>query len=191
MNDNDDEFIPAASIGDTDLDAVAWTKPDAAREIARLEDLMDRGDETKDDFLRLCQLLVDVGSTADTEHLLRRNLTFYDGKSLYNRLFGSEKPDEFNMAVSAFESHFGLNLELIEENDFLVSTFRFDGGKSRTDDFQLLSRPCEVRIGYIERERCEADVVLHDPEREMVGADECLLMYFLNGVWELADDADV
>jgi hypothetical protein len=41
-------------------------QPRAAKEIARLEALMNRGEETKDDFSRLCQYLFDVGSVAAT-----------------------------------------------------------------------------------------------------------------------------
>ena len=45
MDDKDEYAIPAASIGHTDLDAVADTNPVAAKEISRLEDLVNRGED--------------------------------------------------------------------------------------------------------------------------------------------------
>ena len=190
MDDEDKYAIPAASIGDTDLNAVEQTNPAAAKEIARLEDLMNRGEESKDDFLRLCQLLFDVGSAGDSEYLLRRNLDYYEGDSLYKQLFGTTKQDEYDTAVDAFKSQFTLELKPIETNDFLDTTFRSDGGPSRSDDFQLLSNPCEVRIGYSHQDKIDADIVLLDPAQDVFNADECLFMFFLNGVWEIADPID-
>lgn len=190
MNDEDGYAIPAASIGDTDLDAVARVNPSAAVEIARLDDLMNRGKESKDEFLRLCQLLFDVGSIAAAEILLRRNLDYYEGKALYTQLFGTEKQEEFDTAIEAFGSQFGIRLSLTENNDFLVSTFRSDGAPPRSDDFELLSQPCEIKIGYIEQDKIEADIVLFDPDRDEFHADECLFLYFVNGVWEIADPMD-
>ena len=74
-----------------------------------------------------------------------------------------------------------------ENNEFLISTFHSDGGPPRSGNFELLSQPCEIKIGYIEQDKIEADVVLHAPNREVFDADECRFMYFLDGVWELAD----
>jgi len=190
MDDEDKYAIPAASIGDTDLDAVAQTNPAATKEIARLEDLMNRGEESKHHFLRLCQLLFDVGSVADSEYLLRRNMDYYEGESLYRRLFGTAKQEEFDTAIDAFRSQFDLNLTLAEENDFLVTVFHSDSGPPRSDEFQLLSHPCEIKIGYIEQDKIEADIALLDPDREVFDVDECLFMYFVNGVWEIADPMD-
>lgn len=187
MNDEDKYAIPAAGIGDIDLNVVARTNPTAAKEIARLEGLMNRGEESKDEFFCLCQLLFDVGSVADSEYLLRRNLDCYQGGALYKKLFGTAKQEEFDAAIDAFKSQFDLNLTLVERNDFLDTTFQSDGGPPRSDDFQLLSHPCEVRIGYIQQEKIEADIVLLAPDRDTFEADECLFMYFVNGVWEIAD----
>src|SRR3954447_19813797 len=128
MDHEDGYAIPAANIGDTDLVALAQTNPAAAKEIARLEDLMNRGEETKEEFLKLCQLLFDAGSVAASELLLRRNLDYYEGHALYARLFGTERQEEFDAAIEAFESQFDLELVLVAEEDFLVSTFRADGG---------------------------------------------------------------
>jgi hypothetical protein len=179
--------IPAANIGDTDLIALARTNPEAAKEIARLEDLMNRGEETNEEFLRLCQLLFDVGSVAAAEILLRRNLDFYEGGVLYARLFGPAKQDEYEAAIEAFRSQFNLEMVLVAHDSFLVSTFRTDGGRPRSDAFALLSHACEIRFGYVEPEKVEADVILLDPGRSVFHADECLLMSFVNGVWEIAD----
>jgi hypothetical protein len=190
MDDEDRHAIPAANIGDTDLVALAQTNPAAAKEIARLEDLMNRGEETKEEFLQLCQLLFDVGSVEASEYLLRRNLGYYEGRALYVRLFGTARQEEFDAAIEAFKSQFGVDLVLIAKKDFLVSTFRSDGGSPRFDAFALLSRPCEIKFGYIEQDKIEADVTLLDPGREVFDADECMLLFFLNGVWELADRLD-
>lgn len=187
MDDEERYAIPAASIGDTDLDAVAQTNPTAAKEIARLEDLMNRGEDTKDDFLRLCQLLFDVGSLADSEHLLRRNLDGYEGGYLYTRLFGTLKEEEFSAAVGAFKSQFDLDLVLAEKNDFLQCTFQTAVGPPRSDDLQLLSHPCEIKIGYIQKDKIEADINLQKPDCDVFNHDECLFMYFVNGMWEVAD----
>lgn len=182
--------IPAASIGDTDLDAVMQTNPAMRREIARIEDLMNRGEESKEEFLRLCQLLFDVGSVANSEYLLRRNLDYYEGQSLYERLFGAAKQEEFDSAIDAFKSQFAIDLSLYEKNDFLVTTFHSDGGPPRFDDFRLLSYACEIKIGYVRQDTIEADIVLNAPERDVFDVDECLFMYFVNGVWEVADPMD-
>jgi hypothetical protein len=178
--------IPAANIGDTDLVALAQSNPEAAIEIARLEDLMNRGEETKEEFLRLCQVLFDVGSVAAAEILLRRNLDYYEGGVLYNQLFGTAKQDEFDAAIDAFKSQFNLELTtVVEQNDFLVSRFHTDGGPPRSDAFALLSRPCEIMFGYIEQEKIEADITLFDPGRDVFETEECMLMFFVNGVWEI------
>lgn len=190
MDDEHGYAIPAANIGDTDLIALSQTKPDAAKEIARLEDLMNRGEETKEEFRRLCQLLHDVGSVAAAEILLRRNLDHYEGGALYTRLFGTAKQVEFNAAIEAFTSQFALELVLVTQNDFLVSTFHADAGRSRSDAFALFSRPCEIKFGYIEQAKIEADITLRDPGRDVFDADECLLMFFVNGVWKIADPMD-
>jgi hypothetical protein len=190
MDHKDAGAIPAANIGDTDLLALARTNPAAAKEIARLEDLMSRGEETKEEFLQLCQLLFNVGSVRGSEYLLRRNLDYYEGQALYVRLFGTVKQEEFEAAIEAFKSQFDVDLVLIAEKDFLVSTFRSNGGQPRFDDFALLSKPCEIKFGYVEQDKIEADVILLDPGREIFDADECMLLFFVNGVWELADPMD-
>ncbi len=190
MDDEDAGAIPAANIGDTDLVAIAQTNLAATKEIARLEDLMNRGEETKEEFLRLCQLLFDVGSVSASEYLLRRNLDYYEGHAIYVRLFGTARQEEFDAAIDAFKSQFDVDLELVAENDFLISTFRSDGSSPRFDNFALLSRPCEIKFGYIEQDMIEADVTLFAPGRDVLDADECMVLFFVNGVWEDADAMD-
>jgi hypothetical protein len=185
--DDDHKYaIPAASIGNTDLVSLARTNPDAAREIERLAGLMNRGEETKQEFRHLCQLLFDVGSVSAAEILLRRNADHYEGRALYAQLFGTAKQDEFESAIEAFKSQFNLELMLAAKNDFLVSTFHTDGGPPRSDAFALLSGPCEIKIGYIEENKVEANVTLLDPARDVFDADENMLLFFVQGVWEIA-----
>jgi hypothetical protein len=190
MDDENGHGIPAANIGDIDLIALAQTNPGAAKEIARLEDLMIRGEETKEEFRRLCELLFTVGAVADAELLLRRNLDFYKGEVLYKQLFGTAKQEEFDAAIESFKIQFNIELEMTAKRDFLVTIFRSHGGPPRFDEFALLSRPCEIKFGYIEQERVEADVTILDPGRDVLHADECMLMFFINGIWEIADPMD-
>ena len=140
--------------------------------------------------MRLCRLLFDVGSVAASEYLLRRKLEYYEGHALYVRLFGTARQEEFDAAIEAFKSQFDVDLELLAEKDFLISTFRSDGGPPRFDDFALLSRPCEIKFGYIEQNMIEADVALFAPGRDVLDADECMVLFFVNGVWEDADAMD-
>jgi len=128
-----------------------------------------------------------VGSVAASEILLRRNLEYYEGHALYVRLHGTAKQEEFAAAIETFKSQFDLALELVAEKDFLISVYRSDGCPPRFDDLGLLSKPCEIKFGYIEQDKVEADVTLLDPGREVFNADEILLLFFVNGVWELAD----
>jgi hypothetical protein len=190
MDDEDARAIPAATIDDTDFLTLAQTNPAAGKEIARLEDLMNRGEETKEEFLQLCQLLFDVGSVAASEYLLRRNLDYYEGHALYGRLFGTARQEEFEAAIEAFKSQFDVDLVLMAEKDFLISRFRSDGCPQRSADFALLSRPCEIKFGYIEQDVIEADVTLFAPGRDVLDADECMVLFFVNGVWEHADAMD-
>ncbi|WP_425614708.1 hypothetical protein NA78x_004583 [Anatilimnocola sp. NA78] len=132
-------------------------------------------------------MLFDVGSVAASEILLRRNLDYHEGHALYLRLFGTAKQEEFQAAIDAFKSQFDVDLVLHAEKNFLVSVFHTNGGQTRFDDFALLSRPCEIKFGYIEQDKVEADVTLLDPGREVFDADEFILLFFLNGVWKLAD----
>jgi hypothetical protein len=156
MSDNHD--IPAASIGETDLAVVALRFPEAAREIARLEDLMHRGEETKAEFHRLCELLHEVGGTKDAEYLLRRNLEYYEGQELYRRLFGTAIPDNFARAVARFGEEFGLALTMHKERGFLDQEYRSDPLDHETARFNILDDPCVIRFSYSHRDFVVADV---------------------------------
>jgi hypothetical protein len=150
---------------------------------------MNRGEETKEEFLRLCQLLFDVGSVAASEILLRRNLDYddFEGHALYVRLFGTAKQEEFEAAIEAFRSQFDVDLVLTRKKAFLISTFRPGASPPRFDDFNMLSQPFEIKFGYIEPDTIEADVISHVPGQDVVDGDECMLLFFVNGVWEEAD----
>jgi hypothetical protein len=80
-----------------------------------------------------------------------------------------------------------MELVLMARREFLVWNFHSEGGPPRSDAFALLSRPCEIKFGFIEQDKIEADVILLDPGRDVFDADECLLMFFVNGVWEIVD----
>ena len=188
MDDEVKYAIPASSIGDTDLHAIAQTNRTAAKEIARLEALLGRGEETPEEFCTLCQLLHDVGEKANSEYLLRRNLDEDDPScELYLQLFGNEKPDEFHAAIEVFKTQFNISLTFVEKNDFLNLTFKTDGGPPRSDVFSLLTRPCEIRFGFTRQDRIECDITLFDPARIEFHADECMLLNFANGVWKIAN----
>ena len=181
--------MPAAHIANVDLDAIADRA--AAQELARLGDLLGRGEETPEEFCRLCQLLHDVGETTKSEHLLRRNLDDDDrSHDLYFKLFGNDKPEQFEAAIESFKSQFNISLTFIEENDFLDLTFHSDNGPPRSDDYSLLTRQCAVRFGYIEQDKIECDITLLELGRTVFHADECLLLFFVNGVWEIAASLD-
>lgn len=182
--------IPAANIGNVDLVAIAEKHPVAAKEISRLATLMYRGDETPDEFRRLCELLFEVGATVDSEYLLRRNVSDAVDEALYAELFGTSKREDFDAAVAAFRCQFEIELSLVQEHDFLVCKFRSVGCRRRDDAFRLLSCPCEVEIGFIERDRIEAEIVLDEPGRTVFNQDECLSLNFISGVWEIVEPID-
>jgi hypothetical protein len=187
MENEPNYSIPAANIGNIDLIALARVNPEGAKEITRLRDLMDRGGETKEDFLRLCRMLFDVGSITASEYLLRRNLDFYDGQRLYVQLFGTTKQDEFDAAIEAFKVQFDLDVTPLAQKAFLIATFHCLEGPPRSDAFTLLSRSCDIKFGYIDQNKIEVDIWLHDPDRDALQADECLRMFYVNGIWEIAD----
>lgn len=187
MEHDDDYLIPAASIGDVDFDELERTNPDAAREIRRINSLMINGEDSKAEFLRLCRLLFDVGKHTASEYLLRRNLDCYEGAALYGELFGSAKEDEFNVAIDAFRVQFEVELNHIRDEAFLVRYYHAVNCPARFDDLRLLSQPCEIKFGYIERDKIEADIMLLDPGRDVFKARDCLLLFFVNGVWEIVD----
>ncbi|MEK6235633.1 MAG: hypothetical protein N2C14_13070, partial [Planctomycetales bacterium] len=86
--ENEDENTQPTILGNARLDAISEIDSDAAKEIRRLQTLMTVDEEMKDEeFLRLCQLLHDVGETIHGESLLRCNVEDVEGaEPLYIRL---------------------------------------------------------------------------------------------------------
>ena len=167
--------IPAAHIQDVDLSAI---EPALAAEISRLGALMERGEETDEQFSQLIRLLVRAGRDRKAEYLLRRNIEgAADGQALYRELFGTAKVDEFAAAVKAFSAQFGVGLELMSSRGFLDSVYRMSPGPLRTDAFELLASPCEVRFDYSDPEVIAADVSAQSDMRY-------LLLRWANGDWQ-------
>lgn len=177
MEDNP-SAIPAATVQDVDLSGVP---PATASEIQRLGQLMECGEETPEQMARLVRLLHEAGFRAKSEYLLRRNMeTVADGSALYRELYGTEKPDEFAAAIESFAEQFSLDLELLEERDFLDRLYHTNPRSARFDDLRLLSEPCEVRFYYASEDAVEADV-------SSLADEEYVILRWINGVWEPAD----
>jgi hypothetical protein len=178
--EDDPSAIPAATVQDVDLSGVPAV---TAAEIWRLGQLMDAGEETPEQMAQLVRLLHDAGFRAKSEYLLRRNMdTVADGAALYHELYGSEKPDKFAAAIEAFGEQFTLTLELVEERDFLDRLYHTTAQSARLDDFRLLSEPCEVRFDYASEDAVEADV-------SSLADEEYMILRWINGVWEPADES--
>ena len=181
----DPTAIPAASIGAIDLGLLYRSDPSSAEEIARLEGLMNRGDETDEEFLKLCRLLSDAGAVDDAEYLLRRNIDYEGGRDLYDELFGSAKINEFERAIKTFETQFGTTLSGRDDSDFLTAVFRSTPAPSQTGYFSILSKACEVTIEFAEKTTINADVIPHALSTEE--HDVYVLMEFFNGMWSPKD----
>jgi hypothetical protein len=177
--------IPAANIGETDLEAVARVNPAAASEIAVLRDRMDVGEETEQEFLRLCRLLFEVGSAGPAEYLLRRNLESEDALSLYAELFGDQKPAEFERSIRAFESQFGAKLRHVATLGFLQSKFAAAGAMNVPAAARVLAGPFHAAFGYIERDSIEVSVTAEDASGELTDAT---LLTFDGERWVPEDD---
>lgn len=188
---SDESGIPAASIGEVDLEVVARRFPEEAKEIARLESLMHCGEETKDEFRRLCELLHHVGGTKDAEYLLRRNLEYYEGWELYQRLFGTAVPDDYTRAIERFSEEFGLELTLEKERDFLDREYLSEPLDDETPRFNVLNQGCVIRFSYSHRDFVIADAADADAnEAEEVNYFDLNTNIFLRwqgGRWRLID----
>ncbi len=189
MEHEEEYKIPAASIGDIDLDAIAKSNLDMAKEIARIDELMNQGKESKEEFLDLCRLLFEAGSVEDSEYLLRRNLEYYNGESLYAKLFGTKKHDEYSDAIAMLESQFETKLALVEETDYLISKFHSNGSSLKDDRFHMLSYPCEIIIEYAKKDIIEADIGYREPFQETCDPQDYLLLSFINETWGLNAEA--
>ena len=178
---HDESKIPAAHIQDVDLSAV---DPTLAAEIRRLGDLMERGEETPEQFARLVRSIHQIGEFHEAEYLLRQNLEVAaDGVALYGELFGTEKPDEFAEAIEAFGQQFDIRLDLIESQEFLESVYHTVPTSPRFDDFRLLGEPCEVRFDYSHPDFVVADV-------SSMADEEYLILRWVKGVWEMGEAED-
>ena len=179
---SDDHEIPAASLGDVDLDALRARHPREAAEIERLDALVQTGHESPAEFLRLCELLHLVGATRDAEYLLRRNLDHYDGRPLYEQLFGDEVPARFARAIAAFAAQFAVALTLDDQGDFLEETHS-SLPRGRHERPAALDGPATVRFDFVERDHVTADVCSDDGESDA-------LLRFAADRWEPSGDDD-
>jgi hypothetical protein len=188
---SDEHAIPAASIRGVDLEAIAARFPEEAREIARLGDLMERGEETEGEFRRLCELLHTVGETKEGEYLLRRNLAYYEGLETYQRLFGTAIPDNFSRAIASFAEEFGLHLTLRRERAFLdqeCQSVPLLGDHSR---FTILNGCCDVRFDYWHRDFVTAEIVATGAQKvNYFDLNTCIFLRWQNDRWRLMDPRD-
>ena len=170
MKDSEEDIcaIPAASIADVDIAAIAEHSERTAREISRLGQLMDQGKETEEEFAQLIKLLFETGAKVEAEYLLRRNLEVGDAShSLYLELFGTVKVQEFRDAILAFRTEFETGLTLVEELAFLDETYLLT---SKQSNCSLPSGPCEVRFDYSERDFVSADISQLDGNEYLITA---------------------
>lgn len=179
----DDYKIPAASISDVDLAAIAELNPAAAKEIARLGELMECGNETKEDFRMLCQLLHEAGEQSKAEYLLRRNLQYYEGHALYSQLFGTVKQEEFDNSIEAFRCQFRVELKFVQHHDLLDDVYHISQNAAHSADSQLLAIGNTVNFSYSMPDVIEVEIV-------DLGSGESLLLHWVNGVWESRDGQD-
>lgn len=181
--------IIAAQIRDVDLDAIADRA--AAQEIARIGALMHRGEESPEEFRRLCELLHEVGEATVSEYLLRRNLDSDEGQDLYQRLFGTDIPDNFARAVMCFAEDFGLDLTLQEERDFLDQVYLSTPLSREHSRFSILNEPCVIHFDYSRKDYVVAEVIA--AEAELVNyfdLNVCLFLRWQDQRWRLMDPRD-
>ena len=155
----DEAKIPAANIADVDLSDMAEHALEVAAEITRLGDLLRLGDETPEEFRRLCQLLFDQGKVAKAEYLLRRNLEEGDeNHALYLRLFGRAKEEEFLRAIENFQTAFNAKLRHKESYGFLYRAYGPELCSVEEAPFPVFAEACEVRFDYSEEDAITAEV---------------------------------
>jgi hypothetical protein len=143
--DEDDYEIPAASIDGVNVEQISKTHPEKAKEIARIGELLNRGEETEDDLLQLGRLLYEVGKAKESEYLLRRNTCEENDAvhQLYLQLHGTTAEEYFMQSINSFTSQFGVELSQKQRRDFLCHTYqsnRYSAG-SRCGDVRNVVRP--------------------------------------------------
>jgi hypothetical protein len=180
--------IPAANFISIDLDAIAEHSPVQAREIARLDGLMRRGAETKEDGRSLCMLLHNVGESREAEFLLRRNLRHYEGQDLYQRLFGTRIPDNFERAIKHFAEEFGLDLALRKERNFLDQEYLSTPLSGKYPRFNILNEKCVVRFDYSQRDFVVVEInAAKAATVNYFDLNTCLFLRWQDSQWRLLD----
>ena len=171
--ENDFEYeIPAASIDDVNLEKIKKTHPAAAKEIAKIGELLNKGEERQDDLLHLGRLLYEVGEVGESEYLLRRNSVEENDvvHQLYLKLHGTTSQDYFMHSIAHFTSQFGVQLTQEQRNDFLCHTYQSIpisvSQNAYPELYEMLCGTCEVSFMYAERHQITADVISTSPERQ-------------------------
>ncbi len=155
-NDDYDFTVPAATVEDLDF---SFVDPTVAAEIRRLGQLMNDGEETEEEFVRLIRMVHEAGFTVKGESLLRVNMMGVpDGRAMYLELYGTEKPDAYSTAIAAFQSQFELTLSFVKETDFLIHEYECVPHGDCLVRPELLSEPCILMFCYGDEDIVEAHV---------------------------------
>jgi hypothetical protein len=181
----DEAKIPAANIADVDLSDIAEQAPEVAAEITRLGEFLRRGDETPEEFRRLCQLLFDNGKVSKAEYLLRRNLDEGDENHvLYLRLFGREKEAEFARAIEGFQAAFKAKLHHKKSFGFLYTAYELEPMSVEEAYHPLFAEETvEVWFDYSEK-----DVITAQVANMNLGG--FIILQWTGGKWIITDDTD-
>lgn len=155
--------IPSASISGIDLQRIESDSANAAREIIRIGELLDHGNETEEDFIRLCDLLYAHGEPAKSEELLRCNIA-EEGDAYYRayrRLHDFTADIGFEKCILAFEAQFGVQFKKVMNSRFLrrdyISEPTIITVNTDPDIARFLATPCRVEFRY-HPDGCIADI---------------------------------
>jgi hypothetical protein len=144
--------IPAASLSDLDIERIRTANPLAASKIERVAALLRKGEETEDDMLRICTLLLEIGETAKAESLLVANSTYGDRLHALHRQFFGDVECFFAKALADFSGQLGLSLKPIASDRLYSCIFECtlnSAGKRASPFFQdLPPSPLETHITY-------------------------------------------
>lgn len=157
---------------------------------------MNHGGESNGEFLRLCQLVRDFGSSQDAEYLLRRNI---DGDfketdiETYFELFGEAKWDEYQRSIETFQNQFHVLLTETNGADFMITEFETEGSELGGGQCGLLSEACVVEISYDHKDFITAivDVPGINDLEEVWVVDEREAMVFIDGAWKIVSMDDI
>lgn len=185
MTDNNEDHgyaIPAASIANINIGAIESRSRKAACEIRRLGNLMEKGEDTKEDLGQLIQLLFEMDEKTEAEYLLRRNLEIgEESHTLYLKLFGKQKIKLFREAIAGFATQFHTELAIREESDFLDETYLLPPYQTIPP---LPSGPCEVRFDFSERDFVSSDVC-------QLEGNEYVVLKWVEDQWRHLHDEDI